>query len=296
MCWHSVNMEREKLRNSKIEGGLRTHDAFCKKLEPGKPLISIITVVHNGEKYLEQTIQSVLNQTYENIEYIIIDGASTDGTLDIVRKHEDQIAYWVSEPDGGIYEAMNKGILLASGELVGIINADDWLLPETVDIVVNSYRKNHDVTVFHGNCKIINEHNEYIKKPLANFKEEKFKSMPINHPGSFITKRGYDELGVYSMEFRIASDYELILRFISKGQLFSYVDKTLTVMRDGGVSSSDFVRSFNEARRVKHYYGCNRLLAGYYFLKSCSKSYIYKMLSQLPVINKYVFCYKNRNK
>ncbi|MGV8149905.1 MAG: glycosyltransferase family 2 protein [Alkaliphilus sp.] len=260
------------------------------------PKVSIVTVCYNSVKTIEDTIKSVINQSYSNVEYIVIDGGSTDGTIDIIRKYEKHIAKWISEPDEGIYDAMNKGILLASGELVGIINSDDWFLPETIDVVVNSYRTNQDVTVFHGNCKIINEHNEYIKKPLANFKEEKFKSMPINHPGSFIIKRAYDEIGLYSMNFRLASDYELILRFISKGKLFLYIDKTLTVMREGGVSSSDFVRSFNEARRVKHYYGCNRFLAGYYFLKSCSKTYIYKMLSQLPVINKYVFCYKNRNK
>lgn len=88
--------------------------------------ISIVTVSYNAAKTIEQTIKSVINQTYSNIEYIVIDGGSTDGTVDIIRKYEDRIAYWVSEPDGGIFDAMNKGIKVATGEVVGIINSDDW--------------------------------------------------------------------------------------------------------------------------------------------------------------------------
>ena len=100
--------------NRKGEGGLRTKGYF-KKSYDDKPLISIITVVFNGERYLEQTIQSVIDQTYDNVEYIIIDGGSTDGTLDIIKKYEDKIDYWVSEKDNGIYDAMNKGIKVCYG-------------------------------------------------------------------------------------------------------------------------------------------------------------------------------------
>ena len=108
----------------KGEGGLRTKGYFKKSYE-NKPLISIITVVYNGEKYLEETIQSVINQTYDNVEYIIIDGGSTDGTLNIIKKYEDKIDYWVSERDNGIYDAMNKGIFLATGEWLNFMNAGD---------------------------------------------------------------------------------------------------------------------------------------------------------------------------
>ena len=111
----------------KKEGGLRTKGQFNKKSETGSPLISIITPVRNGDKYLEQTIQSVLAQTYDNIEYIIVDGASTDGTLDIIRKYESQIAYWVSEPDEGPNDAGNKGVNIASGDYALYLCADDYL-------------------------------------------------------------------------------------------------------------------------------------------------------------------------
>ena len=101
-----------------------------------KPLVSVITVTYNAKSYLEQTIQSVFAQTYPHIEYIIIDGASTDGTLDIIKRHEKKIAFWVSEKDNGIYDAMNKGIRAANGELIGIINASDYYEPDTISEVV----------------------------------------------------------------------------------------------------------------------------------------------------------------
>jgi glycosyltransferase involved in cell wall biosynthesis len=122
----------------KGEGGLRAKGYFKNSYED-KPLISIITVVYNGEKYLEETILSVINQTYDNVEYVIIDGGSTDGTLDIIKKYEDKIDYWVSEKDCGIYDAMNKGILATTGDWVNFMNAGDILYDNSVIInVVNS--------------------------------------------------------------------------------------------------------------------------------------------------------------
>ena len=108
------------------------------------PLVSIITVVFNGERFIEKTINSVISQTYKNIEYIIIDGGSTDKTLDIIRQYEDRIDYWISEPDNGIYNAMNKGIKLSRGKLIGLINSDDWYMENAVETVVARYLANSD--------------------------------------------------------------------------------------------------------------------------------------------------------
>ncbi|MCB0383237.1 MAG: glycosyltransferase, partial [Psychroserpens sp.] len=115
-----------------------------------EPLISIITVVFNGEKYLQQTIDSVTNQTYKNIEYIIIDGGSTDETLNIIKANESHIDFWISERDNGLYDAMNKGISKAKGELIGMINSDDWYELNAVETVVNTYLKNPEKRIFHA--------------------------------------------------------------------------------------------------------------------------------------------------
>ena len=109
------------------------------------PLVSIITVCFNSERTIEQTIKSVLNQTYKEIEYIIVDGQSTDGTLDIINKYSSQIAKIVSEPDEGLYHAMNKGISMATGDIVGIINSDDWYEPYTVEEVVKCFVQNAEL-------------------------------------------------------------------------------------------------------------------------------------------------------
>jgi len=122
------------------EGGLRTRDYF-KQSYPGRPLISIVTVVYNGAKHLEQTILSVLKQSYPNVEYLIIDGGSTDGTLEIIRQYEEAIDYWISETDKGIYDAMNKGISLASGDYIVFLNADDWYERGAIESVAQNIIK-----------------------------------------------------------------------------------------------------------------------------------------------------------
>lgn len=119
--------------------------------------VSIITVVYNGVKNIEQTIKSVLHQTYSNIEYIVIDGGSTDGSLDIIKKYSDSISYWVSEADKGIYDAMNKGISKATGDLIGIINSDDWYEPDAIMNMVTAYEEN---TVLYGIIRTICNENE----------------------------------------------------------------------------------------------------------------------------------------
>ncbi|TVR02186.1 MAG: glycosyltransferase, partial [Desulfovibrionales bacterium] len=129
------------------QGGLRTQGLFKHSL-PDKPLITVITVVLNGAKHLEETILSVLNQTYDNVEYIIIDGGSTDETLDIIRKYEHAIDYWVSEKDEGIYDAMNKGIKCATGEVVGIINADDYYHANSLESISKAFESSEKIIYF----------------------------------------------------------------------------------------------------------------------------------------------------
>ena len=169
--------------NIKSEGGLRTKEYFKKSFDD-KPLISIITVVFNGEKYLEDTIQSVINQTYDNVEYIIVDGGSTDGTLDIIKKYEDKIDYWVSEKDRGIYDAMNKGIDVASGEWLNFMNGGDEFYDNKIieNIFKNcSYEEEYvihgkvalmyknDLIAYYGNTKIIPHQGAFFKTNIMKF-------------------------------------------------------------------------------------------------------------------------------
>lgn len=231
------------------EGGLRTRGKF-KRNEPARPLVSVITVVLNGEMYLEQTILSVINQTYDNVEYIIIDGGSNDSTLDIIRRYEDKIDYWVSEEDAGIAEAFNKGISLCRGELVGTINADDWYEYDAIEKVVEI---NKGFTVFCGHVQYWNGcEKDYVY--LANINNLP-KEMTVNHPAVFVSMNIYDNYGVFDSNFKYAMDYELLLRFYMKGVDFIEVDYVLSNMRMAGISDKYRSRSFKEVRLAKIHYG-----------------------------------------
>lgn len=201
------------------------------------PLISIITVVYNGEKYLEQTIKSVINQTYKSIEYIIIDGGSTDKTLDIIKKYEQHIAYWVSEPDKGLYDAMNKGIGIAKGELIGMINSDDWYETDAVELMVNAYMNNPNKTIFHADRYDVDENgNRKLRKfHPSNFKF-KYYGMTYNHPSMFVTKCEYQK-HLYNTELRVLSDYQFVLEaFFRDRDTLLYINRAIVNYRLDGIS------------------------------------------------------------
>lgn len=192
--------------------------------------VSVITVVYNGCKHLEQTINSVLKQGYQNIEYIIIDGGSTDGTIDIIRKYEDKLSYWVSEPDFGIYDAMNKGIKKATGDLIGIINSDDWYEPDAIENVVNEYE---NMTVIYGLVKYIL--NGEAIKIYAPYPHLIFQEM-IPHPTCFIPREIYELYGVFDISYKSCADYQFILRLFFSEVKFKLVEKPVANFRLGGFS------------------------------------------------------------
>ncbi|MBD5449609.1 MAG: glycosyltransferase [Lachnospiraceae bacterium] len=197
--------------------------------------VSIITVVYNGAKTIEQTIQSVLQQSYKNIEYIIIDGLSTDGTQQIIEKYAQDLSYYVSEKDDGLYYAMNKGIERATGDIIGIINSDDWYDENAVKDIVECFREN-DVELVYGKvAKISEEHRVRItrKEPL----DRMWYGMPLSHPAVFVKKDVYDRLGGFDVNYRVASDYELLLRFYAGKVKFGYVDKVIAYFREGGITT-----------------------------------------------------------
>ncbi len=218
----------------KGEGGLRTKGYFKKSFDD-KPLVSIITVVYNGEKYLEETIQSVINQTYDNVEYIIIDGGSTDGTLDIIKKYEDKIDYWVSEMDKGIYDAMNKGIAVASGEWIGIINSDDYYDKNSLQIIKdrideNTYFICGDMTIITSCKKIV------LRKGSDTLNIRK--RMSINHPTLFVRSLIYKNK-IFNTDYSIAGDYDFVISQITTYEnRFKCIKDNLVFMREDGISDN----------------------------------------------------------
>ena len=222
-----------------------------------EPLVTIKTVVFNGVKHIEQTIQSVINQTYKNIEYIVIDGGSTDGTLDIIKKYDKIIDYWISEKDGGIYDAMNKGILLAGGTLIGLVNCGDWLKTDAVEQVVASAKKHsNEIFIISGGMDLVDEDGMHLYTVMRNenILKNRFQFMPLNHGSTFISTQAFRQYGLYNTTYRIAADYELVLRMIESGVKIYFLGCVLSCMRCGGVSD-EMALDWKKIVRIKkeHY-------------------------------------------
>lgn len=253
-------------------GGHRTK-GYCKKSYERKPLISIITVVFNGEKYLEETILSVLNQTYDNVEYIIIDGGSTDGTLDIIKKYDDKIDYWASKKDSGIYDAMNKGINASNGNIIGIVNSDDFLYLGTLEKIAQYFIDDIDLMYTYGNVNIVDENGEFFftAKSLgtSSFKYQIFRHMPFLHPTMFIRKEVYNQIGCYDPSYKVSADYDFSLRLIEnrfKGIELSF---TTGVFRLGGQSGG--ISTYNEDLMISLKHKTNPLIAYFNILVLLTK-------------------------
>lgn len=207
-----------------------------------QPTVSIITVVRNGASTIEGAIESVLNQVYPNIEYIVIDGASTDDTLTAINKYKDKIAHIVSEPDKGIYDAMNKGICLAKGDVVGILNADDFYTDNRViaDVVEIMSLTNADVAWSNLEYVDKNDTSRVVRRwTSSSYSPGKFKNgwMPP-HPTFFARRELYQKYGMFTDKLSIAADYELMLRFIERYHVRTcYIPRVMVKMRTGGASN-----------------------------------------------------------
>ena len=201
---------------------------------------------------------SVLNQDYPFKEYIVIDGGSTDGSIDIIRKYESLLAYWVSEPDKGIFDAMNKGIARCSGDLIGILNADDWYEYEILNEVANRYVETSGSQVIHG--------------MMRNFQTDEFYNITgnsilrlrydmIQHPTCFVPKKIYETYGHFDSHYNYSGDYDLIMRFVKSGVVFSFIEKVLVNFRLGGASSKS--QADVEMWKVRMKYGLISQMEGW---------------------------------
>lgn len=205
--------------------------------------ISIITVCYNSAKTIENTILSVINQTYKDIEYIIVDGKSKDDTIQIVEKYNSNITKWISESDKGLYDAMNKGIAMATGDIIGILNSDDTFHSNTVIEEISNFHEQNNIDASVGNI-IQNKVNGQIIRLYSskNWNPGKLEIgfMPP-HPSIFFKKELFNKFGLYDLGFKIGADYELITRFFLKNKIiWKYSGITTTAMLAGGLSSSGF--------------------------------------------------------
>ena len=221
-------------------------------------LVSIITVCYNSEKTIRKTIESILAQTHSDVEYIIVDGASTDGTVEIAREYEDKFCEKgyryriVSEKDKGIYDAMNKGIGMACGELIGILNSDDWFEPFAVETAVKTYAE-EPYDVFYADINLIKENGTVIVK---HSKLDRFPtSRHWNHPTTFITRKTYDEQGTFRC-IGIAGDFDLYLRLRRAGKRIAIRNVVLANFRTGGVSNQKTLKKCYD--RCMDRYRCYR--------------------------------------
>jgi len=213
------------------------------------PLVSIITVVFNGEKHIEQTINSIIFQSYPHVEYIIIDGASKDKTLEIIKKYEKNITHLISEKDTGIYNAMNKGLSLAKGEIIGILNADDYYFEKTIELVVQAFVKSKASIVYGNLAKLRSfEGKNYFKEIAPNISLVE-KTMPIFHPATFVKKELYDKIGTFNEKYKLSADYDFIYRAYKADAVFEYIPQPLTVFRIDGATSTS-CKSYKEGYQI----------------------------------------------
>ena len=210
--------------------------------------ISIITPVYNAEKSIERTIQSVLNQKNNlELEYIIIDGGSTDKTLEIINRYSPELSV-ISEKDKGVYDAMNKGVSIATGDIIGIINSDDWYNDGALKVVEEAFTKNLDVSIIHSPV------NNYLgEKFLSTFQPGNLENLlfkiTVAHPSCFVKRELYNQIGGFDLSYSIAADYDFIFRAYTSGAKFLKVDFPLASFSMDGISSKK-IQLIHESKRV----------------------------------------------
>lgn len=229
-------------------------------------MVSIVTVVLNAAATLEQTLRSVLSQTYDHVEYIIIDGGSQDSSVDILERYENKLALWISEPDAGISDAFNKGIGFANGEVIGILNAGDWYEPDAVRAAIEIFAQRPDVEVVCGwqqYWKGDEEEFVFTSDPAKLTRE-----MTVNHASMFVKRSVYERLGLFDTTYKYAMDYELALRLIVNDVKFFTVEKVIANMRYEGASHANWQEGLREVKQAKlTYLGQSLNIEVYYYFQ-----------------------------
>lgn len=249
--------------------------------------ISIITVCYNSEATIQDTIESVINQTYEDIEYIIVDGASTDGTMEIIKQYRTKISKIISEPDNGIYDAMNKGVALATGDFIGVLNSDDMFINNNIIQSLSQFLYNNPhldgsyadlVFVKRNNTNIVTrKYSSRIFSP----KRIRFGIM-CPHPTFYARRKLFETMGNFDTNYPIAADFELITRFIKGGAQLGRFSAIMVKMREGGISTSGFFQ---------------RVRQNFELVRACKKNEIYTNILFIAIkipykLIGYLSCYR----
>lgn len=245
--------------------------------------ISIVTIVLNGGKEIEATLLSVINQDFKALEYIIIDGGSTDRTLEIIEKYKSKISKVISGKDGGIYHALNKGISLCNNSIVGAIHCGDTYSKNTLNKVYEAFQETN-ADIIYGDIEAREDYgDEFILRRLYADHSQLKRNMSIFHPATFIKLSVYRRFGFYDIKYRSASDYDLLLRLYNRGYKFAYVPEVLATFRSGGTSSNDFRLSLTENYQIRLNHQ-SIFYALYYAFKTISLYLYYRLRRDLLIL------------
>jgi glycosyltransferase involved in cell wall biosynthesis len=251
------------------------------------PKISIITVSYNSIRTISDTINSVISQTYPNIEYIIIDGASTEGTVELIKSFGNKISKFKSEPDNGIYNAINKGIKLAEGDIVGIINSDDFFCSNNIIQKVADAFNDVETDAIYGDVQFVNNGNtskivRYYSSKRFNLEKFKFGFMPA-HPGFYAKRELFEKLGYYKTDYIIAADFELLLRFLYLNKIkCKYLEMPFVTMRTGGVSNKSILSNFTLNKEIARACKENGIHTNYFKIYSKYFTKVYEYIGNRP--------------
>jgi glycosyltransferase involved in cell wall biosynthesis len=246
--------------------------------------ISIITVSFNSVKSIAHTINSVLAQTYPEIEYIIIDGSSTDGTIEIIESFSSGISTFISEPDKGIYDAINKGIKMATGDIIGILNSDDFFYDNSVIEKIAKSIEENNIDAIIGDVQFVDQAN--TSKVIRYYSSKHFKTarfrfgfMPA-HSSFYVKKELFEKLGYYKTDYKIAADYELLIRFLYVNKIkYKYLEMPFVSMRMGGVSNKSIHSIYTLNKEIAKACRENGIKTNYIFIYSKYFAKIFEFLS-----------------
>jgi glycosyltransferase involved in cell wall biosynthesis len=254
-------------------------------MKDNTPLVSIVIATFNADNTLEACINSIIAQSYKNYEIIVVDGLSKDRTVDIIKRYDGHISKWLSEPDGGIYDAWNKGVSLSSGIWITFIGSDDTFYPSALEDYVQFINalNNPKLEFVSSVMHLVNKEDTIIK--AFGFPWEWRKSRlrnTIAHPGSFHSKNLFKKYGIFDVNFKICGDYELLLRPGNKF-ITAYLNKITVRMAQGGISSNETAMFKEHFRAVTTTGKLKRSIASYYFVVQMSRSYVRTVLRNVGV-------------